>query len=174
MQHCDENTLHAIRAIASHRRCVAIGECGLDFNRNFSLPDIQEHWFAQQIQLAEQLQIPLFMHCRDAGDRFFTILEQYRKRVPGVLHCFTGSREELERALDIGLSIGITGWICDDRPERGGADLAALLRLIPDDRLMIETDAPYLTPRNITYVSRPCLFLNVLHEMPLNLFVWNL
>jgi TatD DNase family protein len=120
-----------LRELASHPRCVAIGECGLDFNRNFSPPEAQERWFAAQVQLAEELQLPLFMHCRDAGQRFAAILSEQRRTVPGVVHCFTGSKEELEACLEQGLSIGITGWVCDDRPERGGAELAALLPLIP-------------------------------------------
>ncbi len=73
---------------------------------------------------------------------------------PAVVHCFTGGREELQRLLDLGIYIGITGWIADDRPERGGAELAALLPLVPRDRLMIETDAPYLVPRSIKWVAR--------------------
>lgn len=74
----------------------------------------------------------------------------HRRSVPGVLHCFTGERGELEAALEVGLHVGITGWVCDERPERGGTQLAALLPSIPDDRLLLETDAPYLTPRTIT------------------------
>lgn len=134
---------------------MSVGECGLDFNRNFSPPDVQEQWFAAQVKLAIQLQKPLFMHCRDAGARFAEILtsaglgSSSSNSIPGVLHCFTGSREELQQCLDLGLCIGITGWVCDDRPERGGAELAALLPTIPADRLMIETDAPYLAPRTI-------------------------
>ncbi|KAL4449421.1 hypothetical protein ABPG77_007065 [Micractinium sp. CCAP 211/92] len=153
---CDEHTLGALRQLAAHERCVAIGETGLDFNRNFSPPEVQERWFAAQVQLAEELRMPLFLHCRDAGARFADILRQHRRGVNGVVHCFTGSRAELEAFLEMGLHIGITGWVADDRPERGGAELAALLPLIPDDRLFIETDCPYLTPRSITpSKSRP-------------------
>lgn len=149
LQNCDDGTIAALQRLAAHPRCVAIGECGLDFNRNFSPPDVQETWFVRQIELAEALGKPLFMHCRDAGPRFAALLKAHRRSVPGVLHCFTGNEDELKQALDLGLFIGITGWVCDDRPERGGAELAALLPLIPDDRLLIETDAPYLTPRCI-------------------------
>lgn len=144
---CDEHTLDALRQLAAHERCVAIGETGLDFNRNFSPPEVQERWFAAQVQLAEELRLPLFLHCRDAGERFAEILRQHRRDVDGVVHCFTGSRAELEAFLGMGLHIGITGWVADDRPERGGAQLAALLPLVPDDRLFIETDCPYLTDR---------------------------
>ncbi len=127
------------------------GECGLDFNRNFSPPDVQERWFDAQVALATRLRKPLFMHCRDAGAKFASILGAHGDRggAPGVLHCFTGNGHELKECLELGLCIGITGWVCDDRPERGGAELAALLPSIPADRLMIETDAPYLAPRSI-------------------------
>eukprot|EP00878_Enallax_costatus_P017188 GHUV01018045.1.p1 GENE.GHUV01018045.1~~GHUV01018045.1.p1 ORF type:complete len:244 (+),score=34.01 GHUV01018045.1:1024-1755(+) len=151
---CTDSTLDELRQLAAHEQCVAIGECGLDFNRNFSPPDVQEQWFEAQVKLALDLQKPLFMHCRDAGARFAEILTaaglgSSNSSIPGVLHCFTGNGEELRQCLDLGLCIGITGWVCDDRPERGGAELAALLPTIPPDRLMIETDAPYLPPRTI-------------------------
>ncbi|KAH7620839.1 hypothetical protein Ndes2526B_g04773 [Nannochloris sp. 'desiccata'] len=146
---CDESTISTLRQYASHPNCVAIGECGLDYNRIFSPPEIQRKWFTEQIKLAEELGKPLFMHCRDAGSDFFDILRKHRRSVPGVVHCFTGDSQEAQEALDLGLYIGITGWICDERPERGAAALAALLPLIPDDRLVLETDAPYLTPRTI-------------------------
>ena len=145
-----------------------MGECGLDFNRNFSSQEDQKVAFAAQITLAQSTSKPLFLHCRDAWDEFFEILStaqqqqqqeeedaRHQPQLQGVLHCFTGNKKQLQRALAAGLHIGITGWICDDRPERGGAELASLLPLIPDDRLMIETDAPYLTPRQIPKKQRP-------------------
>lgn len=149
---CTDSALQDLRQLAAHERCVAIGECGLDFNRNFSPPDVQEQWFAAQVHLALELRKPLFMHCRDAGAKFAEILGAAgfgSSGVPGMLHCFTGNAQELQQCLELGLHIGITGWVNDDRPERGGAELAALLPTIPADRLMIETDAPYLVPRTI-------------------------
>ncbi|KXZ56655.1 hypothetical protein GPECTOR_1g590 [Gonium pectorale] len=144
------HTLGELRQLAAHSRCVAVGECGLDFNRNFSPPEVQEKWFEEHIKLAKELRMPLFMHCRDAAERFAEILGRHLPLpAPAVVHCFTGSRAELELFLQMGLYIGITGWICDDRPERGGAELASLLASIPRERLMIETDAPYLVPRSI-------------------------
>jgi TatD DNase family protein len=125
---------------------VAIGECGLDFNRDFSPRPKQEKWFEVQVALAEELQKPLFLHERDADQRFYDILAAVRKSVPAVVHCFTGSRESLKMYLDLGLHIGITGWICD---ERRGKPLCELVREIPLDRLMIETDAPFLVPRSM-------------------------
>ncbi|PNH12113.1 Tat-linked quality control protein TatD, partial [Tetrabaena socialis] len=147
---CTAPTLGQLRELAAHPRCVAMGECGLDFNRNFSPPGVQEKWFEEQILLARELRLPLFMHCRDASDRFAEILSRHLPLpAPAVVHCFTGSRQDLDRFLGLGLYIGITGWICDDRPERGGAELASLLASIPRERLMLETDAPYLVPRSI-------------------------
>jgi TatD DNase family protein len=141
-----ESTISELRHLASDEKVVAIGECGLDFNRDFSPRPQQEKWFEAQVALAEDLQMPLFMHERDARQRFCEILASTRKRVPAVLHCFTGTREELDSYLDMGLHIGITGWICD---ERRGTHLRELVKRIPLDRFMIETDAPFLLPRTI-------------------------
>ena len=126
---------------------VAIGECGLDFNRNFSTPAEQEKAFTAQLALAAELEMPVFMHCRDAHERFLALLDPWLDKLPGaVLHCFTGSRQEALDCLDRGLYLGITGWVCD---ERRGLELRELLPVIPADRLLLETDAPYLLPRDI-------------------------
>ena len=141
---CDESTIPALRVLAQHPKVVAIGECGLDFNRNYSPHPDQEKWFAAQVELAVELGKPLFLHSRDAADRFSEVLRKYR--IKGVAHCFTGQKAELHSYLDLGLYIGITGWICD---ERRGAHLLELVKDIPADRLMLETDSPYLTPRSM-------------------------
>jgi TatD DNase family protein len=146
-RNCTEQTISELRRLAADKRVVAIGECGLDFNRDFSPRPQQEKWFEAQIALAEELQMPLFLHERDAQQRFFEILKRTRKNVPAVIHCFTGNREELKACLDMGLHIGITGWICD---ERRGVHLRELVQAIPLDRLMIETDAPFLLPRSMS------------------------
>jgi len=126
---------------------VAIGECGLDYNRNFSPPQSQRKCFEDQLALAAQLGKPVFLHERDAADDFLSILKQYRANLPGVVvHCFTGRPAELEAYLALDCCIGITGWICD---ERRGSHLIPLLPHIPADRLLLETDAPYLLPRNL-------------------------
>jgi len=126
---------------------VAIGETGLDFNRNYSTPDEQRYAFHQQIELASEYQLPLYLHERDAHNEMINILEKHPLLAQkSVIHCFTGSRDELENYLELGLYIGITGWVCD---ERRGADLQASIPHIPMDRLLLETDAPYLLPRNI-------------------------
>ena len=142
---CDAATIPALRAIAADPRVVAIGECGLDFNRNYSPHPSQEQWFEAQVELALELGKPLFLHSRDAHPRFAEVLRRYRPP-KAVAHCFTGEREELHAYLELGLYIGITGWICD---ERRGAHLLDLVKEVPEDRLLLETDAPYLTPRDL-------------------------
>jgi len=145
--HCNADTLPALRALLADPKVVAVGECGLDFNRNYSPHPDQEEWFVAQLELACELGKPLFLHSRDAHPRFAAILRQHRDRMPpAVAHCFTGEGEELRAYLELGLYIGVTGWICD---ERRGRHLLELVREIPADRLMIETDAPYLTPRTL-------------------------
>lgn len=140
-------TIAQLTALAAQPEVVAIGECGLDFNRDFSPRPLQEAWFEQQIQLACELGLPLFLHERDAHERFLALLKPYRDRlVAAVVHCFTGSRTELMAYLDLDLHIGITGWICD---ERRGLPLQEIVSQIPLSRLMLETDAPYLLPRTI-------------------------
>lgn len=144
----DDATLDELRRLAAEPQVVAIGECGLDFNRDFSPRRQQEAAFEAQLALAAELQLPVFMHCRDAHDRFMAILGPWRDRLPAaVLHCFTGTEDELNDCLALDLHIGITGWICD---ERRGAELQRLVLLIPPERLMMETDSPYLIPRDLS------------------------
>jgi TatD DNase family protein len=143
---CDETTIPALRVLAQQARVVAIGECGLDFNRNYSPHPDQEKWFAAQVELACDIKKPLFLHSRDAKEKFVEVMKQFKTLPPAVAHCFTGGKDELHAYLDLGLYIGITGWICD---ERRGAHLLQLVRDVPADRLMLETDSPYLTPRDM-------------------------
>ena len=140
---CGPDTIPQLRALA--KDAMAIGECGLDFNRNYSPHPDQEKWFVAQAELGLELGKPLFLHSRDAHPRFAQILKSLKIQ-DAVAHCFTGEREELKAYLDLGLYVGITGWICD---ERRGKHLLELVREIPRDRLLLETDAPYLTPRDL-------------------------
>lgn len=133
--------------LAEAPEVVAMGECGLDYNRDFSPRGQQRECFEAQLALAAELGKPVFLHQRDAHQDFMTLLKNYRDRLPGaVVHCFTGSREELEDYLALGCYIGVTGWLCD---RKRGALLRELVKVIPLERLMIETDAPYLTPQNL-------------------------
>ena len=142
---CGPQTIAELRKLAQHPRIVAIGECGLDFNRNYSPHPDQEKGFIAQLELGLELGKPLFFHSRDAHPRFAQIVRHHGAE-KAVAHCFTGEREELRAYLELGLYIGITGWICD---ERRGQHLLELVREIPRERLLLETDAPYLTPRDM-------------------------
>ncbi len=124
----------------------AVGETGLDYNRNYSPKAAQIEAFERQLQIAVDCGKPLFLHQRDAHADFMTTMRKFRGHLGKVVvHCFTGTREEMVDYLDAGWHIGITGWLCD---ERRGTHLRELVRDIPSDRLMIETDSPYLLPRN--------------------------
>ena len=131
--------------LANHKHVVAIGETGLDYYRNFSKPNTQQDVFVQHLQIASELNMPLFIHDRESRGDMARLLEQHLGS-EAVVHCFTGTRNELETYLNLGCYIGITGWICD---ERRGQELTNLLPMIPLDRLMVETDSPYLLPRTI-------------------------
>ncbi len=142
-----KQTGETIRALAATTEVVALGETGLDFNRDFSPREQQSSAFEAQLELAAELGLPVFMHERDAHGRFVEILKPLRQRIgQAVLHCFTGTAEELDAYLDLGLHVGITGWICD---ERRGLHLRELAARIPLERLMLETDSPYLMPRDL-------------------------
>ena len=141
------DTQRRLRELAQHPRVRAIGEAGLDYNRNFSPHEDQRYAFERQMELACELDLPLFLHERDAHEEFTALLRQFRDDLTAVVvHCFTGNEDQLVTYLEMDLHIGITGWICD---ERRGVHLRELVKRIPPDRLMIETDAPYLVPRDL-------------------------
>ena len=130
-----------------HAEVVAVGECGLDYFRNFSPRDAQLEAFAKQLELAADVGKPVFLHQRDAHTDFMQVMHRYRARLAGgVAHCFTAGMDEARAYLDLDLYIGITGWICD---ERRGHHLREVVKHIPAERLLIETDAPYLLPRDL-------------------------
>lgn len=140
------NWQHELKALASHAHVAAIGETGLDFNRNYSSKDAQLNGFRHQIELAIDLGKPLFVHDRDSNGEVLRLLKDYKAALPKVvIHCFTGTETELQDYLAEDFYIGITGWISDTR--RGGA-LRDMAHLIPDERLLVETDAPFLRPHN--------------------------
>ena len=177
--------LDGLMELVEHPRCVAVGECGLDYNRDFSPRDVQRRFFEAQLRLAVDVGKPVFAHCREAADDLASIIECVAKDVqtgnttgtepcalpvPVVVHCFTGSVAEAQRFVSLGCSIGFTGWICDEREGRN-EQMAEVIKVIPDDRLMIETDAPYLPPRSIKpgklrpRRNEPCLLPYVLHAV---------
>ena len=136
-----------IRNLIKKDAVVAVGECGLDYFRNFSPREDQLRAFERQLLIAKESGLPVFLHQRDAHDDFVELLEPALPDLSrAVAHCFTGEGESLREYIAMGLYIGITGWICD---ERRGQHLHDIVSFIPDDRLLIETDAPYLLPRSI-------------------------
>ena len=144
---CDGATMAALRSLTGRPDVVAIGECGLDFNRDFSPRPVQIEWFRKQVALAKELEMPLFLHERDAAGAFLEVLDAVQPVAESVVvHCFTGDEATLRDYLRRGYNIGITGWICD---ERRGQHLRALVKQIDRARLLVETDAPFLTPRDL-------------------------
>ena len=143
----DDATDARLRELARQPLVRAVGETGLDYNRNYSPREVQLQVFERQLQIAAELGKPLFLHQRDAHADFLALLKRYRARVPAaVVHCFTDTRDALRDYLALDCHIGITGWICD---ERRGRHLRELVHEIPANRLMLETDAPYLLPRTV-------------------------
>lgn len=138
--------------LSENDRMVAVGECGLDYDRMFSARENQVRCLEKHIVLAEKLDMPLFLHERSAADDFVKRLKKHPEIcAKSVVHCFTGGKAALDKYLSMGFSIGITGWICD---ERRGKELQDAVRIIPLDRILVETDAPYLTPRNVPGLDR--------------------
>ena len=136
-----------LRDMLNHKNVVAVGECGLDFNRNFSTRKEQIRAFEAQLEIAIEVQKPVFLHQRDAHEDFISIIKSCRDDLSQVVaHCFTGSIDEVNDYVLLDMYIGITGWICD---ERRGLSLQQAVKHIPLDRIMLETDAPYLLPRDL-------------------------
>lgn len=160
-----------LRSLLKESRVRAVGECGLDFNRDFSPRPQQEKVLEEHLAMAVELQLPVFLHERDASQRLLEILRDFRDRLPAaVVHCFTGEKRALFSYLDLDLHIGITGWICD---ERRGTHLHPLVREIPGNRLMLESDAPYLLPRSLRPKPKngrnePAYLTEVLREVALH------
>jgi TatD DNase family protein len=139
-------SLSELEELARQPEVVALGECGLDYFRNFAPQAAQQQAFHRQLELALRVGKPVFLHQREAHAEFTAILREHAVHWRGVAHCFTGGGSELAGYLELGLSIGITGWICD---ERRGSHLAALMPQVPAGRLLLETDGPYLLPRDL-------------------------
>lgn len=159
---CNEKTIETLKELSKKPKVVAIGEIGLDFNRMFSTQDVQEKWFKKQIQMADELNLPIIFHERDSKSRFLEILKERTKSTrKGVVHCFSGSLDEMTEYLKLGLHIGITGILT--LKERG-KNLREIVKKIPINRLLIETDAPYLTPapqKNKTRRNEPAFLKSI-------------
>lgn len=153
--HADQytgETEDLILELIQQDKVVAIGETGLDYFRDISPREAQVFSFEQHIKLAIQTGAPLFLHQRDAHKDFYPIIKEHRDQISNlVVHCFTDSKEALFDYLDLDCHIGITGWVCD---ERRGLHLRELVKNIPNNRLMIETDSPYLIPRDLKLKTR--------------------
>ncbi|WP_097304573.1 TatD family hydrolase [Pseudomonas chlororaphis] len=173
--HCasdwNADSAQRLRSLLKESSVKAVGECGLDFNRDFSPRPQQEKVLEEHLALAVELQLPVFLHERDASQRLLEIVRDFRDRLPAaVVHCFTGEQRALFNYLDLDLHIGITGWICD---ERRGTHLHPLVREIPRGRLMLESDAPYLLPRSLRPKPKngrnePAYLTEVLREVALH------
>ncbi len=147
------------RILKENKRVVAVGECGLDYDRMFSTKENQIRCLEKHIVLAEKLDKPLFLHERSASGDFIKRFKNHPDICKkSVVHCFTGNKTALDQYLSMGFSIGITGWICDDRRAK---ELREAVHLIPLDRILVETDAPYLTPRNVPGLGRTNVPQNV-------------
>jgi len=157
-----------MRELHSHPEVVAVGECGLDYFRDFSPRPAQRRAFERQLEIAAGNGKPLFLHQRDAHDDFMAILREFEGRIGDVVvHCFTGERRDLFDYLDRDWHVGITGWLCD---ERRGAHLRELVPSIPAQRLLIETDAPYLLPRTLKPMPKdrrnePAFLAHIVEEL---------
>lgn len=165
-RHCSEETLAALRDLAADPKVSAWGETGLDFNRMHSPISDQEHWFARQLETAAQLDLPMIFHERDSDGRFLEILKaHWNDGRKGVVHCFSGNDAELDSYLQMGLYIGITGILTH---QSRGRLLREMVRRIPAGQLLVETDAPYLTPtpeRNKFRRNEPAFVRTVLFKL---------
>ena len=147
-KHFDGESISQLRKLLQQSAVVSVGECGLDFDRDFSPRPVQEKCYEAQLQLAVEIQKPLFLHERAAFDRFNSITDNYLTKLPAaVVHCFTGSLREAKIYLDKGFYLGFTGAISDVRRFE---HLKEVVKFTPLDRLMIETDAPFMMPKNIS------------------------
>ncbi|WDN89924.1 TatD DNase family protein [Desulfosarcina sp. BuS5] len=163
---CSEKTIKDLVKIANDANVRAWGEIGLDFNRMYSPGDVQEKWFIRQLETADSLELPVIFHERDSNGRLLKILKSFfNHKRRGVVHCFSGSRDELGEYLDMGLYIGITGILTI---KKRGAYLRDIVKDIPVERLLVETDAPYLTPapeKNRTRRNEPAFVRSVLLKL---------
>jgi TatD DNase family protein len=146
-KHFDGESISILRKLLQESHVISVGECGLDFDRDFSPRPVQEKCYEAQLQLAIEVQKPLFLHERAAFTRFNSITDNYLSKLPkAVVHCFTGTLKEAETYLDKGFYLGFTGAISDVRRFE---HLKEVVKITPLDRLLIETDSPFMLPKNV-------------------------
>lgn len=138
----DDSILNKISTLCRSSKVVAIGEIGLDYYYDFSPRNVQKQVFIRQLDLAMKLNLPVIIHMRDAAEDTLQILENYKNDIKGVMHCFSGSSEVARILLNWGLHISIGGIITFKNAKK----VCEALKAIPDERLLIETDCPYLSP----------------------------
>lgn len=148
----NETQYDQLKELLKDPKVIAVGECGLDYNRNFSTKPKQLIAFEKQIQLAMEVNKPLFLHDREASEDFINIISEYKHNIRAVVHCFTGNKETVKKYVDMGFYIGITGWVCDEKRNK---ELVEAMQYIPIDRLMVETDCPFLSPLNPRELNVP-------------------
>lgn len=147
-KHFDDESILKLRKLLQKSSVVSVGECGLDFDRDFSPRPMQEKCYEAQLQLAVEIQKPLFLHERAAFTRFNFITDNFLSKLPkAVVHCFTGTLHEAKTYLDKGFYLGFTGAISDVRRFE---HLKEVVKYTPLDRLMIETDSPFMLPKNVS------------------------
>jgi len=163
---CSTEIMQVLKNLAKSPEVCAWGETGLDFNRMYSPKKDQEEWFVKQLEIADELNLPMIFHERDSKGQFLKILKAHTKKGrKGVVHCFSGSRSEMEEYINLGYHIGITGILTI---KKRGADLRKLVRQIPSNRILVETDAPYLTPapeKNRTRRNEPAFVKYVMLKL---------
>ncbi|MDT0595489.1 TatD family hydrolase [Glaciecola petra] len=146
--------------VIADKQLAAIGECGLDFNRNFSSQNNQRYVFEKQLELAAEHQVGIYLHEREAFDEQVNLLQRYTPYIPFmVAHCFTGNKSQLQTYIELGCYIGITGWVCD--PKRGN-DLREAITALPKEKMLLETDSPFLFPKTL----KPRRSVNVPANLP--------
>lgn len=163
---CNDEILNNLKTLAEDSKVKAWGETGLDYNRMFSPQKDQERWFIRQLEMGSELQLPMIFHERESQGRFLKILQSHwGPQRKGVVHCFSGDLSDLHAYLEMDLYIGITGIVTI---KSRGAHLRELIRHIPVERLLVETDAPYLTPtpeRNKFRRNEPAFVRTVLLKL---------
>jgi TatD DNase family protein len=150
---CKQGYLPVLKKLCMEEKCVAVGEIGLDYHYDFSPREIQKTVFEQQLVLAKELDLPVIIHDREAHEDTMTLLKRYKPK--GVVHCFSGSAEMAKEIIKLGMYIGLGGAVTF----KNAVKPCEVAKFVPDDRLLIETDAPYMTP--VPFRGKRCDSLHI-------------